>query len=192
MSKYIEKLAPLAAVVAVIAPATAFAAGDVGMPQFDTSTFASQIFWLVVTFIILFILMWKVALPRVSETLDNREQKIASDIEKAEELKVSAEKVQIELDKTLADARVDAQGVIAKASAAISKDQDKKVAVFLADLANKTSDAEKRIEDARKAAIASVTEVATEVTQATVEKLGGKAADDKTIAAAFDAVSKEG
>lgn len=191
MSKYIEKLAPLAAVAVVFAPTIA-SASEVGMPQFDPSTFVSQVFWLVVTFAILFILMWKVALPRVSETLDNREQKIAADLEKAEELKVGAEKAQVELDKALADARAEAHVVIAKANAAIAKDQDKKIAAFAADLDNKTSEAEARIEDARKAALASVTEVATEVTQAAVEKLGGKAADDKTITAALSAVSKEG
>ncbi len=191
MSKYIEKLAPLAAVAVVFAPTIA-SASEVGMPQFDPSTFVSQVFWLVVTFAILFILMWKVALPRVSETLDNREQKIAADLEKAEELKVGAEKAQVELDKALADARAEAHVVIAKANAAIAKDQDKKIATFSADLENKTSEAEARIEDARKAALASVTEVATEVTQAAVEKLGGKAADDKTITAALSAVSKEG
>ena len=191
MSKNLDKLATLAAATTVMTPAMAIAS-DVGMPQFDTSTFVSQVFWLVVTFVVLFILMWKVALPRVSEALDNREQKIAADIERAEELKVSAEKVQVELDKALAEARADAQAVIAKANAAIAKDQAKKVATFSADLENKTSEAEKRIEGARKAALASVTEVATEVTQAAVEKLGGKAADGKVVAAALEAAAKEG
>ena len=191
MSKNLDKLATLATAATVLTPTLAMAS-DAGMPQFDTSTFVSQVFWLVVTFLILFILMWKVALPRVSEALDNREQKIAADIERAEELKVSAEKVQVELDKALAEARADALAVIAKANAAIAKDQEKKVATFSADLENKTSEAEKRIEDARKAALASVTEVATEVTQAAVEKLGGKAADDKIVAAALETAAKEG
>ena len=191
MSKNLDKLATLATAATVLTPTLAMAS-DAGMPQFDTSTFVSQVFWLVVTFLILFILMWKVALPRVSEALDNREQKIAADIERAEELKVSAEKVQVELDKALAEARADALAVIAKANAAIAKDQEKKVAAFAADLENKTSEAEKRIEDARKAALASVTEVATEVTQAAVEKLGGKAADDKVVATALEAAAKEG
>jgi len=191
MSKYTEKLALFATAAMVTIPSLA-SASEVGMPQFDSSTFVSQIFWLVVTFAILFILMWKVALPRVSETLDNREQKISFDLKKAEELKVSAEKVQAELNKSMADARADAQAVIAKANASIAKDQEKKIAIFSTDLANKTTEAEMRIEKARKAAIASVNKVASEVTQAIVEKLGGKAADDKTIAAALNTASKEG
>ncbi len=193
MSKYIKKLAPMGFVFLLavfILPLDVFAS-EVGMPQFDASTFASQVFWLVITFTILFILMWKVALPRVGETLDKRRQKISSDIEKAEQLKVSAEKMKFELEETLTAAKSKAQEVIAKANLAIAKDQEKKINAFMADLDVKTAEAEKRIELARKAAIAGVSEVAGEATQAVVEKLAGNIVDDKTITAALDAVAKE-
>ncbi len=193
MREYIKKLTPITFMLLLailILPLDAFAS-EVGMPQFDVSTFASQVFWLVVTFTILFILMWKVALPRVGETLDKRRQKISFDIEKAEQLKVSAEKINLELEETLAAAKSTAQEVIAKANLAIAKDQEKKLNAFMADLDIKTAEAEKRIELARKAAIAGISEVASEATQAVVEKLSGNIVDDKTIAAALDAAAKE-
>ena len=61
------------------------------MPQLDPSSYASQIFWLVVTFVILYLLMWKVALPRVSALLRERQERIDDDLEKASRLKAEAE-----------------------------------------------------------------------------------------------------
>ena len=194
MNTLINKLIGVGLVAGTAVPSIALAAegGDVGMPQFDSSTFASQLFWLAVTFAVLFLLMWKVALPRVGDTLAKREQKISGDISKAAELKEEAEKVQADLEKALAEARADAQEVIRKANEAIAKDQDKRIAAFEADLAAKTEEAAGRIDAARKTALEGVREVATEVTTMAVAKIAGADVDDKTVAAALDAVAKEG
>ena len=63
------------------------------MPQLDPSTFATQLFWLFLTFTALFLIAWKVALPRMTEVLNTRQERIEGDLEKAETLKAEAEEV---------------------------------------------------------------------------------------------------
>ena len=62
------------------------------MPQFDTSTFVSQIFWLVVSFAVVFVFVWRIVLPRIAATLENRQRKIGDDLARAGELADQADK----------------------------------------------------------------------------------------------------
>ncbi|MDX1737660.1 MAG: ATPase, partial [Alphaproteobacteria bacterium] len=133
MANIKNTLLRMTAVSAVFAPVAAHAAG--GMPQLDPASYPSQIFWLAISFAVLFLVMWKVALPRVGDTLANRQQKLTGDLEKAEQLKADAEKVQEDLDKSLADARAEAQSIMAKTAQEISEAQEKRIAAFNADLA---------------------------------------------------------
>ena len=75
------------------------------MPQLDPSTFSPQLFWLVVTFIVLLLLMWRVALPSIAAVLDEREKRIRQDLTRAEKLKVEADEAQAGWQKALATAR---------------------------------------------------------------------------------------
>ena len=72
-------------------PQAKAASGDAGpkLPQLDVQTYASQIFWLVVSFIVLYFLVAKVAMPRISEVLEERQERIEDDLDKAETLKTS-------------------------------------------------------------------------------------------------------
>jgi len=184
MANIKNTLLRMTAVSAVSMPVAANAAG---MPQLDPTSYPSQIFWLAVSFATLFLIMWKVALPRVSETLANRQQKLTGDLEKAEQLKSDAEKVQMDLDQALADARAEAQSVLAKTALEIADAQEKRLEAFNADMARKAEEAEQRISAAREQALASVREVASEVASSVVEKLSGSTADAKTLDKALDA-----
>lgn len=184
MANIKNTLLRMTAVSAVAMPAAANAAG---MPQLDPSSFSNQIFWLAVSFAVLFFIMWKMALPRVGETLANRQQKLSGDIEKAEQLKQDAEKVQADLDQALADARAEAQNIMAKTAQDIAAAQEKRLEAFNADMATQADEAEQRISAAREQALASVREIAGDVASSVVEKLSGSAADAKAVEKALDA-----
>ncbi len=78
------------------------------MPQFDTTTFASQIFWLVVCFAVVFVFVWRIALPRISATLENRQRKISDDLARAGELADQTDEVMAAYEARLAEARANA------------------------------------------------------------------------------------
>ena len=75
------------------------------MPQLDPATFASQVFWLVVSFAVLALILWRIALPRISSTLESRQQRIDTDIARAEEIASEAEGVLSAYEEELAKAQ---------------------------------------------------------------------------------------
>ena len=190
-----SRIAGLAAAVLALGAGAAMAAephgGGGGMPQLDPTSFPSQIFWLIVSFLILFLLMWKVALPRVGEVIEQRQQKVSADLERAEKLKEEVDQIAAGYEKLLADARADANEEIRKAQDRIKADQDKKLERHDTELTTMLSEAEKRIDDARTAALAEIREVASEAATAAVAKLVGKAPTKKAIDGALDSAGKE-
>ena len=86
----------------------AAAEGSAGMPQLDITTFGNQIFWLAVALVVIFLILTKVALPRIAGILSNRAGTIEGHVQKAEELKALAAEAQSAYDEALADARSEA------------------------------------------------------------------------------------
>src|SRR5688572_13695417 len=82
-----------------------------GMPQFDLTRFPSQIFWLIVSFAVLYFLMAKMVLPRIGSIIETRERKILSDLEAAQKANDAARVANVEQDRTLAAARTEASGI---------------------------------------------------------------------------------
>lgn len=173
-------------------PSALAAEGGASLPQLDTTTFSSQLFWLAISFSVLFILMWKVALPRVGDVIESRDQKIRADLERAEQLRDEIAKTEEEIETVLSKARTEAQDILRKAAEKIAEDHAKKQQKIEADLEQKTAEAEERIAKERTEALASIKQVAEEVAAASVEKLSGAKPDDKAVSAAVQAASKEG
>ena len=85
------------------------------MPQLDAATFLPQLFWLVVTFAILYLLMWRVVLPRIADLLQERQERMDDDLQKAEALKNEGAKVLAAYEKAMAEGREQAQATIREA-----------------------------------------------------------------------------
>ena len=84
------------------------------MPQLDVTTFAPQLVWLAITFFAMFIIMWKVAVPKIANALETRQMRVEDNLKKAEDLKREAEATLAAYEKALADARAQAHGEILK------------------------------------------------------------------------------
>lgn len=160
-----------------------------GMPQLDFSTFPNQIFWLVVTLLIIYFVLSRIALPRIGAVLSERSGTITNDIAAAEELKQKAVEAEAAYEKALADARAQASQIVAEAKAEIQSELDAELAKADAKIAAKAAESEAAIAEIRAGAVKSVTAVAKDTTKALVEAMGGKA-DAKTITAAINAQMK--
>jgi F-type H+-transporting ATPase subunit b len=143
------------------------------MPQFEPSSFSPQLFWLVVTFAVLFFAMWRHALPRISGILEARQQRIGSDLEKAAAFKAEAEEVAAEYEKALAEARDKAAAALKQAGAELAAEAAKRHESFGKELAARTGEAEQRIAAARDEALDNIKTVAEEVAGAATTKLIG-------------------
>ena len=178
--------------IGVIAPSIAFAAGDAsgGLPQLDIATWPNQLFWLLITFVILFLLMNYVVTPRISVVLESRRDKIAGDLEKAKEADSDAKAMQVTYENALASARADASD---KAQAATKAANDKVAAAeaeMAKKLAKKLATAEKKLATMRDEAMANLNDVATEVAQETVQQLIGVKATKAEVAKQVKAAAK--
>ena len=146
-----------------------------GMPQLDFSTFANQIFWLVIALIAIYLILSRVALPRIGGILADRQGTITNDIAAAEDLKAKAVEAEDLYNKALADARGEAQQIVAAAKADIQADLNDAIVKADAEIAAKSAESEKAIAEIRAGALAAVQVVATDTAAEIVSTFGGKA-----------------
>lgn len=158
----------------------------VGMPQLDFSTWPNQIFWLLVTLVVIYLVLSRIALPRIGAVLAERKGTITNDLAAAEELKLKAVAAEKAYNDALASARTEAAKIVAAAKTDIQKDLDSATARADAEIAAKAAESEKTIAEIREGAVAAITEVARDTANELVAALGG-AADAKTVAAAVTA-----
>ncbi|MEW2912558.1 F0F1 ATP synthase subunit B' [Leisingera sp. JC11] len=154
-----------------------------GMPQLDFSTFGNQIFWLVVALVVIYLILSRVALPRIAAVLAERQGTITNDLAAAEDLKAKAVEAEDAYNKALADARAEAQRIAAETRAEIQAGLDEAIAKADEQIAAKAAESEKAIAEIKAGALESVKSVATDTAEALVAALGGSA-DKDAIAAA--------
>lgn len=167
--------------------ASAGAEAATGLPQLDFSTWPNQIFWLVVTLIVLFQLMRQVALPRISSVLEERADAISDDLDRAEEFRRKAQEAEAAYDQALADARANAQVIAGETRAEILKEVEAEMAKADAEIAARAAESETRIKEIRDSALASVAEVGRDTAMAVAESLMPEAADADAISRAVQA-----
>ncbi|MFY0312018.1 F0F1 ATP synthase subunit B' [Leisingera sp. D0M16] len=154
-----------------------------GMPQLDFSTFGNQIFWLAVALVVIYLILSRVALPRIAAVLAERQGTITNDLAAAEDLKAKAVEAENAYNKALADARAEAQRIAAETRAEIQAGLDEAIAKADEQIAAKAAESEKAIAEIKAGALESVKAVATDTAEALVTALGGSA-DKDAIAAA--------
>ncbi|WP_410218353.1 F0F1 ATP synthase subunit B' [Paracoccus sp. (in: a-proteobacteria)] len=161
------------------------AAEAAGLPQLDMATFGNQIFWLVVTLVVLYLVLSRVALPRIAAVLSDRQGAVTGDLMAAEEFKLKAREAETAYDKALADARTEAQAIVAQNRAAIQADLDAAIARADAEIAARTAESETRIREIRASSDVSARQVAQDVTAELVRVFGGSV-DQAAVGAAVD------
>jgi F-type H+-transporting ATPase subunit b len=156
-----------------------------GFPPFQTENFAPQIVWLVVIFSVLYLLMSRLALPRVGGIIENRAAKIAADLDASREMQAEAQAAAKANDETLRLRREEAQAIGRDAQQKIAAEAAARRTAAEAEAAEKIRAAEARIVAAKNDALANVEQIAVEAAAAIVEKLTGARADLSQLKAEF-------
>ena len=170
--------------MATEATEAAKAAGP-GLPQLDVATFGNQIFWLVVTLVVIYLILSKIALPRIAAVLAERQGTITNDIAAAEELKQKAAEAEAAYEKALADARAEAGRIAAEAKAEMQAEVAEAMKKADAEIAARPAESEARIEEIRAGAVAAIRSVAQDTAKEVVSAFGMEA-EDSAINAAVD------
>lgn len=161
--------------------------GSGGMPQFDFDTYAPQIVWLIITFAVLYVLMARVALPRIATVIEHRRDRIASDLDTAARLGAETDEVIAAYEAELAEARGRAHEIAAATRARLDAELGEERARVEAELAEKTADAERRIAESKARALGEVDSAAADAAAEIVEALAGVKATRSEVDAAVAA-----
>src|SRR4051794_38492081 len=143
-------------------------------PPFNPNTYASQLVWLAIAFAVLYVLMSRLALPRIGAIIEGREKTIAGDLAAAEKLKAQSEEAVAAYEKALANARNRAQGIANETRERQAGEAEKNRKALDERLNAKLAAAEKTIADTKQSALSNVRAIAADATRAIVERLIGK------------------
>ena len=156
------------------------------MPQLDISTFTPQLVWLAIWFVVLYLLMAKLGLPRIVAVVEARRRRREDDLARAAQMKSEAEAASAAYQKTLSDARAQAQATIKETADRFVAEGAERQRALAAVLAEQIAAAERRIAATKDEALAEVRGIAVDVGRAVVEKLTGVTPDTARMAAAVD------
>lgn len=144
---------------------------DAGLPQFDTTTFSSQLFWLAITFIVMYFALAKVILPRLSKVMEDRQMTIKSDLEKADQLSNDVEKTRQAYEDELDKAQIEARATLAKIENDLRNKAMADSNAFKDKADQQINDLESRAEQAKDKIKDDLTDIAENLTADVVEKL---------------------
>jgi F-type H+-transporting ATPase subunit b len=147
--------------------------GPPPFPPFQRETFASQLMWLVLAFMLLYVLMAKIALPRVGSILQARRDRIAADLAEAQRHRTESEAAMAAYEKALADARNRAHAIASETRDQLMSEAETRRKALESKLNAQLAEAEATIAGTKEAAMANVRGVAVEATAAIVERLIG-------------------
>jgi F-type H+-transporting ATPase subunit b len=162
-----------------------------GMPQLNFTDFPPQLTWLAITFVLLLVLMSRVALPRVAFVIEQRDARIKSDLDRAEKVKIEADAAAAAYQKTMTDARAKAQAEMRQEQAVIAAETTKRDAEFAKQLAERTKAAEDSIAQAKTRALQDLRGVGAEVASSVLAKVAGLSVPAPQVRAAVEAAMTE-
>lgn len=163
-----------------------------GLPQLDPSTYPSQIFWLLVSFVLLYTLMSRVALPRVTEVLDMRQTQRDNNLSRANLLQEDADKIRQTLEAAMASAQAEAQAAMSAREQENAKKMAAESARFLEHARTRIANAEQNIAKAKEDALHSLADISAEVAADIVQKVSGAAANKNDAKKVVTKLMQEG
>ena len=165
-------------------------AAEAGMPQLDPTYWASQAFWLILIFTILYISISKFYLPKIKNNLDNRENRIKDDIEDANKSKELSESKFKEYEKILEDAKKEVIKIQIESKAKLDKDISEKKEKIEKEIEKELIQAQKEITELKKNSISDINNISKEIAANIIENISGDKLNESSIKAAVEEISK--
>ena len=166
-------------------------AAEAGMPQLDPKYWASQAFWLILVFSILYLSIAKFYLPKIKKNLDNRENKIKEDLDEANKMKSLSEKKLKEYNIILENSKKEVTKILLEAKNTLDKNIQTKKETIEKDIENQLTKAQKEILELKTSSINSINIISQEISSNIIEKMSGDKLNESSIKAVVEEVSKK-
>jgi F-type H+-transporting ATPase subunit b len=168
----------------------AFAAESGGMPQLNPEFWISQIFWLILTFGILYVVLSKLILPKISNNLESRKSQILENIEAAEKQREDSEAKLEEYEVIISKSKLEAKNIFNQSREKVLKDINSKKDLLNKQIDEEVAKAEQEINTLRKSAPDKINLIAIETSSELIQKLIGTEVNNSSISAIVDDLSK--
>ena len=181
----------LSLIIAILAIQTDLFASEAGMPQLDPTYWASQAFWLILVFTVLYISIAKFYLPKIKNNLDNRENKIKEDLETANKFKDLSETKLKEYEKIVENAKKEVIKIYLESKNKLDKDIQTKKDVIEKEIENEINEAQKEVSELKKSSISDIQHISKDIASNIIENISGDKLNESSITAAVEDVSKK-
>ena len=166
-------------------------AAEAGMPQLDPRYWASQAFWLVLVFSILYLSIAKFYLPKIKKNLDNRENKIKEDLDEANKMKSLSEKKLKEYNVILENSKKEVTKILLESQNTLDKNIQTKKETIEKEIENQLTKAQKEILELKTSSINSINNISQEISSNIIEKMLGDKLNESSVKAVVEEVSKK-
>ena len=163
---------------------------EAGMPQLNPEFWAAQIFWLILTFSSLYLIIWKVFLPKITLSIENRKSRVVNDLDEAQKLKENAEKKLNEYNKIIEESKKEAKKIIEDSKKKLDRDIKNKKQQFNDEIDKELMAAEKEIKDLKKSSISSINNIAAETSAEIIKQIINIEVNKSSVSAIVDDVVK--
>ena len=177
--------------IAVLAIQNNLFAAEAGMPQLDPKYWASQAFWLILVFTILYISIAKFYLPKIKNNLDNRENRIKDDLDDANKFKDLSESKLKEYEKILEDAKKEVIKIHIETKNILDKDIQSKKEAIEKEIEKEIIKAQKEIGDLKKNSISDIQKISGNIASNIIETISGDKLNESSIKATVEDISKK-
>ena len=181
----------LSLLIALTALNTNLYSAEAGMPQLDPKYWASQVFWLILVFVILYIALSKFYLPKIKSNLDNRENKIKEDLENAYKFKEQSEAKLKEYGLILDKAKKEVNKIHFDSKNALDKNIQSKKEVIEKEIEKEILKAQKEISELKKSSISSIKNISENITANIIENISGDKLNESSVKSAVEEISKK-
>ena len=161
-----------------------------GMPQLNPEFWASQIFWLILIFSILYIIIWKIFLPKITDIIENRKSRIIGDLNETQKLKENAEKKLSEYNKIIEDTKKEAKKIIEDNKKKLENDIKSKKQKFNEEIEKELMSVEKEIKSLKKTSISNINRIAVEISSEIVNQIVETKVNASNVSAIVEDISK--
>ena len=166
-------------------------AADMGMPQLNPDYWVSQIFWVMLIFGTLYVILWKVILPKINENLENRKSQILTDLDDAQKFKDQSEEKLSEYNKILNQAKQEAKKILDGTRKKVNRDIENKKKQFNLEIKKEIEKAEKEIKTLQLSSIKNINKIAIETSSEIVRKILGTEVNASSVSAIVEDISKK-
>ena len=158
-------------------------AAEAGMPQLDPTYWASQGFWLILIFTLLYLALSKLFIPKIKNSIDDRENRIKDDLDEAQKLKEVAEAKLKEYEISIENAKKDVQKILFESKNKLNREIQIKKKTFEKEIETEIENAEKEIESFKKDSLESISKISEEITSKIIENISGEPMNQSSVKA---------